>query len=473
MLPNILLVVLDTARADALEPYGAPPGATPAIADLARRGRALGGVHAPACWTLPSHAAMFTGLLPRATGILDLPEGSPLAAREVLAAHRDRFLPHVLRAHGYETRALSTNLWVTVDSGFGLGFDEFSYIGSGRQAHLDRTGLRDRVRWAREAVRAKTDDGAAAAGAMLRSWLDRQGSKPWFWFVNLVECHSPYLPPWPYDDLGPVDRLRAGEEARRHLTLSGIWKACAGGFDVAPAALERMRHLYARSVRLMDDWLRDLLAELDRRGMLEGTLVIVTSDHGENFGEGGLMGHAFSLDQRLLRVPLVIAGPGVADGDPGVVSLASLPRIIASALDFDVHPWADGLPPDGVAVAQFEPPAPADDPRWGPAFEEWGVDPEAAAERVGRPLIAATDGRRKLQRRGEREELFDLAADPLELAPRAVERADGEAIAPLRGALDHPAATATASTPPVAGTPQISADERADLERRMRLLGYM
>ena len=147
--------------------------------------------------------------------------------------------------------------------------------------------------------------------------------------MNLVECHSPYLPPWPYNDLGPIARLRAAEEARRHLTLSGIWKACAGNFDVAPGALERMRHLYARSVRLMDDWLRDLLADLDRRGILDRTLVIVTSDHGENFGEGGLMGHAFSLDQRLLHVPLVIAGPGAPADDPGIVSLAALPRMIA------------------------------------------------------------------------------------------------------------------------------------------------
>ncbi len=473
MLPNILLVVLDTARADAFEPYGAVAGATPAIADLARRGRALGGVHAPACWTLPSHASMFTGLLPRATGILDLPEGSPLAGREVLAANRDRVLPHVLRAHGYETRALSTNLWVTIESGFGLGFDEFRYIGTGRQAHLDRTGVRDRVRWAREALRAKADDGATAAAAELRRWLDERGSKPFFWFVNLVECHSPYLPPWPYDDLGPIDRLRAAEEARRHLTLSGIWKACAGAFDVADDALQRMRHLYARSVRLLDDWVRDLLGELDRRGLLDDTLVIVTSDHGENFGDGGLMGHAFSLDQRLLHVPLVIAGPGAPDADPGVVSLASLPRMIASALDSDAHPWADGLPPDGVAVAQFEPPAPAEDPRWEPAFADWGVDPAAAGERVGRPLIAATDGRRKLQRRGEREELFDLDADPLELAPRAPTEADREAVAPLRAALEHPAATASPAAAPVSAPPPISDAEREALERRMRLLGYM
>ena len=113
-------------------------------------------------------------------------------------------------------------------------------------------------------------------------------------------------------------------------------------------------------------------------------------------------------------------------------------------------------------MAQFEPPAPADDPRWPPAFEEWGVDPGAAAERVGRPLIAATDGRRKLQRRGEREELFDLVADPLELAPRAVGADDEGAVAALRAALDHPAATASRGP---------GAERRraaADLRRRAR-----
>ena len=73
MRPNVILLVLDTARADALEPYGAPAGSTPVIADLARRGSALGGVHASASWTLPSLSSIFTGMLPRAIGILDLP----------------------------------------------------------------------------------------------------------------------------------------------------------------------------------------------------------------------------------------------------------------------------------------------------------------------------------------------------------------------------------------------------------------
>ncbi len=472
MQPNVIMIVLDTARADALEPYGAAPGSSPAVADLARRGTAFESMHAAASWTLPSHAAMFTGMLPRASGILDLPEGSPLGARPILEAHADRALPEVLRRAGYHTGAVSTNLWITADSGFGPGFDEFEFVDTGRQGQMHREDLRGRLSWDREGVRARADDGAASAGKTLRAWLEDTDERPFFWFVNLVECHSPYLPPKPYNDLGAIDRLRAAEEARRYLTLEGMWKACAGGFDVPDGALERMRHLYAASVRLMDDWLADLLEALDRAGALEETLVIVTADHGENFGEGGFMGHCFSLDQRLIGVPFVIAGPG-APADPGVTSLAGLPRLIAETIGLDHHPWANGLPGAGFAAAQFEPPAPADDPRWNEAFDKWDVDRDAAIERVGQRLTVATDGRLKLQLRGEREELYDLKADPLELEPADPSSADQAALSALRQVIDQAASQQPAAPPVDAPQPEISDEERERLEDRMRLLGYM
>lgn len=471
--PNVLLIVLDTARADALEPYGAPRGSTPAIADLARRGSAFEAMHAAASWTLPSHAAMFTGLLPRATGILEIPDGSPLAAKPTLEAHADRTLPQVLRRAGYATGAVSTNLWVTPESGFAPGFDEFRFVDTGRQGQLHRSDLRGRLRWDREAVRAAADDGAGAAGEILRGWLEHRDNRPFFWFVNLVECHSPYLPPRPYNDLGALSRLRAAEEARRYLNLDSIWRACAGGLEVPAEALDRMRHLYARAVRLMDDWLADLLEGLDGAGALDETVVIVTSDHGENFGEGGLMGHCFSLDQRLIRVPFVAAGPGTPP-DCGATSLADLPRLVAGAIGLDEHPWG-ASPFDGVAVAQFEPPAPAGDARWQIAFDEWGLEAQEATERVARPLLAATDGRLKLLRRGEASELYDLAADPLESSPLANGSADAEAVARLRDALARPEATASAPPLPQTGdgVTEISDEERRKLEDRMRLLGYM
>ena len=472
MRPHVLCVVLDTARADALEPYGAPPGSTPTIADLAARGTALPEAFASACWTLPSHASMFTGLLPRAAGLARAPGGKPHGARPVLEGHRDRLLPEVLRRAGYRTAAVSSNLWITERSGFGTGFDEFIGVETGRQALLHRGDRRSRMRWALEGVRARADDGAAEAERVLGRMIDERPEQPCFWFVNLTECHSPYLPPRPYNDLPPLDRLRAAEEARRHLTLDAIWRACAGGFDVPDEALERMHHLYRRSVRALDDWLGRVLAHLEEAGILEDTLVIVTSDHGENFGEGGLLAHAFSLDDRLIRVPLVLAGPG-AEPRATPFSLAGLPRMVAEAVGLDEHPWSNGLPQD-VAVAQFDPPTDASDPRVREAVTRWGLG-EEAIPRITTPLTAVTDGRHKLLRAGSDHLLYELDADPLELGPRALDRAvptrENGSLAALWAGLEHPGVAATRDAPGAeTATPQ---DELAQIEDQMRLLGYM
>ena len=475
MRPNVIVLVLDTARADALEPYAAPAGSSPVIADLARRGTAFESAYATACWTLPSHASMFTGMLPRAAGVFDLPEGNPLGAGQVMARHADRMLPEILRRAGYSTAAVSTNLWVTELSGFGAGFDSFEFVDTGRQARMHREDVRSRLRWDAETARARVDDGAERALEALVRLADGPPSQPFFWFVNLVECHSPYLPPKPYNDLGPIDRLRAAEEARHYLTLGAIWKACVGAIHVPDDALERMRHLYARSVLMLDAWLGRLLEALDGRGLLDDTLILATSDHGENFGENGYMAHAFSLDDRLLHVPLIAAGPGAA-ADGGVVSLADLPRLISGAAGIESHPWGDARS-DGFAAAQFEPPAREEHPKWRPAFAEWGVDYDFAINRLARELTCVTDGRLKLQRRGTEEELYDLDADPLEEAPRSpVEHGDQAAVARMHERLEEierEDARADAAAAAPTDAPQISEEERRELEERMKLLGYM
>jgi arylsulfatase A-like enzyme len=457
---NVLLLVLDTARRDALEPFGAPAGASPAVAQLAARGVLAEQAHSAACWTLPSHAAMFTGLLPRAAGLARAPGRTPHSCRPVLEEQRDRLLPEVFRRAGYATAGVSANLWIGDTSGFDTGFDRWRSVDSGRQSGLHDPAPKARLRWALEAARAKVDDGAREARATVSSWIgDTQPGTPFFWFVNLNECHSPYLPPRPYSDVGLRGRLRAAEEAREYLTLEAIWRACAGGLEVPEEALERMRHLYARSVRQMDDWLADVLSLLDERGMLDETLVVVTADHGENFGESGLMAHAFSLDERLTHVPLVAAGPG-ADELTGLVSLADLPRALARAAGI-AHPWGPDLHA-GVAVAEFDPPTGPEDERVQRTVREWGVG-DAGLRVMTTPLTSATDGALKLVRRGASEELFDLAADPLERQP--LDSSDPRA-AELRAALDPR---------PVAVEPQAeaSAAELAEIEERMKLLGYM
>jgi arylsulfatase A-like enzyme len=240
-----------------------------------------------------------------------------------------------------------------------------------------------------------------------------------------------------------------------------------------------MRHLYARSIRYMDDWLGRLLERLDAAGVLDDTAVIVTSDHGENFGEGGLMAHAFSLDDRLIRVPLVASGPRTDRLAQTLTSLGRLPLLTADIAGITDHPWAaDDLGPHGVAVAQLNPPSTPDHERVALVREEWGLD-DAGVARLTTPFMGATDGRFKLIRRDGLEELVDLAADPMEVDPIPVAGAgaavDAAAALPhLREALDHPSASGgftleTAEEP----RPEPADEETQAIEERMRLLGYM
>lgn len=479
--PNILLIVLDTARADAFEPYGAPGGSSPVVADLAAAGSLAPRVRAPACWTLPSHLSLFTGLLPRAAGF---------EARGGMSAHRSYverltggMLPAALSAAGYDTLGLSTNLWISPITGFDRAFDEFEMVRGWRMERVSTPGLRTRARWYGDALRARVDDGAGEAATRLDRWVSRDRSAPFFCFVNLIECHSPYLPPRPFNPLGAGFRLLAAREARRHLNLDAIWRCAAGGPGVSGGALERMRSLYAASVRQLDDWLGRVLEMLERRGLLADTQVVVTSDHGENLGEDDLIGHAFSLDERLLRVPLVTAGPARLP-DAEITSLAGLPGWLAELAGLGEQRFP--APPSDVAVAQFDAPVGPGDPRVAEALARWGLEGTRAQEarkRLTTSFACAAENDLKLVRRRGREELFDLASDPLEQNPVVVgpgqERTHGSRLTPLREALDRAESGAAPDEPgPEASADgsqaePASAEERARLEEQMRLLGYL
>lgn len=474
--PNVLLIVFDTARQDAFSPYGAPASATPAVAQLGRRGFAHRRIYAPACWTVPSHGSMFSGLLPRSAGLAHIGGGTPADFRRAIADRQPRWLPAVLNLRGYSTAAVSANGWVHRSSGFDLGFERFRHVGGHRHNGLTNHSWRHRARWYLDALRAHLDDGAAMVEHQIHDWLAERDGRPFFWFVNLVECHSPYLPPRPFNRLPPGQRLRAAVDARRHLTLEGIWKASIDHFNVTEEALVRMRAGYTAAISQMDSWLARVLEALDAKGILEETEVMVTSDHGENLGEGAMLGHNFSLDDRLLRVPFVAAGP-LDLTLPRLASLAHVPNAIASAIGLEDHPWQADVLPANAAVAQFDAPGTMGDPKTEQAVLDWGLSREAR-ETLCTSFVAATDGRLKLVRRGVTEELFDLTVDPGEEAPLTVspdhEREHASALSGLRTALDD----AEAAELPNPGVLTISNDdvgseETAELEEQMRLLGYL
>jgi arylsulfatase A-like enzyme len=471
--PNIVLVVLDTARADAFEPYGAPVGFSPTIGELAARGQSAT-AFATASWTVPSHVSLLSGLLPYAAGLTNKYGFDRANFHAVLKMLRDRLLPEVLRTYGYTTAAVSANTWVSAASGFDTGFDTFRQVVG--QRYTDQRGgtRRDRLASAWQAFRADIDDGAGDVERLLHEWLGTRGRAPFFWFVNLVECHSPYQPPRPYNPLPPWGRMKAAEEAREHLTFAALTIASLRRSGAPPEALDRMRKLYAGAIRLMDDWLGRLVESLERAGVIDETIIVVTSDHGENFGEGGLMGHQFSLDDRLIRVPLVALGPNIAL--PGRnVSLAEIPRLLADAAGLPAHPWkGDDAPTGGVVVSELEPPAGPEHPVSLGVAKEYDLD-AATFERMTSGLTCATDGHHKLFRQAGREFVVDLSRDPLELSPVPVGAEQEAALADLlphmRAALDR--AAATTGYTPYPSDEDVDPADLAHMEAQLKLLGYL
>jgi arylsulfatase A-like enzyme len=467
--PNVIVIVFDTARADAFEPYGAPAGSSPVMADMATLGQSAA-TFATASWTVPSHISLFSGLLPYAARVTHDHGFVAANFRAMNLALRDRTLPEVLRTYGYVTSAVSCNTWVSQASGFDVGFDVFRQVVGSRYAQAGGGRLRNGAARALQALRAQVDDGAGEVERLLVDWLRTRGHAPFFWFVNLVECHSPYMPPHPHNPLPPWGRLLATVDASRHLTFAALAMSSLKRTGAPAAALARMRKLYAGAIRLMDDWLGRLLESLDRAGILDETVVIVTSDHGENFGEGGLMGHQYSLDDRLIRVPLVVTGPGMALPDR-IMTLAELPGLIAGAAGLGAHPWTHERPDPDIVVAELEPPAGPDHEISRAVAREHGLD-ATAFERMTTPLRCATDGRFKLVRQGDREMLVDVVADPLELTPLASDAQPPDALlSRLRAALDRSEANTLPAPPPQAA--ELAPEAVANMDAQLRLLGYI
>ena len=231
-----------------------------------------------------------------------------------------------------------------------------------------------------------------------------------------------------------------------------------------------MRRLYAGVGPLHGRLARAGARGARRARLLDDTLVIVTSDHGENLGEGGLVGHAFSLDDRLIRVPFVDGRP--ASPLDARARLADLPRVLADALGLDDHPWQ--RPRRGAAVSAGRPADPARRPARRPARSPPGAStrrPRGGSRRRSRRRATAAF---KLVRQGDdRVAATTCDADPLEAAPLATVPAGDEArVAALRTALDHPSVWAApeATHPARHGRPRRGRGARApDAHARLPL----
>jgi arylsulfatase A-like enzyme len=288
--PNIVLVVLDVVRADYT---GLHPGAnshTPALDRLAAASTNFVNSWATAPWTVPSHASIFTGALPSRHGCsmrnfqfdTDLPT-----------------LAGILGEAGYDTAAFFSNPWLS-DEATGMLRD----FAVRREAPLGGFMNRPSGTGGYQGGRAVLGD----AGEWLR---ERSSDQPFFLFVNFLEAHLPYDPPAEYRAQHLQD-LRDDDQ----VTIEWGFEFNAGLHPSEAVDWERVRRLYGGDVNTADRLLAGLLQLLERQGLSEDTILIVTSDHGENLGEHGLVEHQFSVHESLLSVPLVISAPGLLA--PGV-----------------------------------------------------------------------------------------------------------------------------------------------------------
>ncbi|GAB3675175.1 sulfatase [Halopiger thermotolerans] len=355
---NVLFVVLDTVRKDRLEPYGYDRATTPTLSRFAEDATVFESAVAPAPWTLPVHASLFTGLYPSQHGA---DQGSPYLDDDVTLAS-------ILSAAGYETACYSSNAWITPYTGLTDGFDaQDSFfevlpgdVFSGPLASVWQTindneylhELASKLVRVGAMAHSKLASGESADSKTpsvidrTRSFIDdSDGDEGWFAFVNLMDAHLPYYPPEEYREefapgVDPDDVCQNSKEFN------------SGARDIDDEEWDAIRGLYDAEIAHMDAELGRLFDWLRETGQWEETTVIVCADHGELHGEHDLYGHEFALYDELINVPLLVKHPSLeADRRDDLVELLDCYHTVLDALDVDPD---DAIDAEG-RVTPFDP----------------------------------------------------------------------------------------------------------------------
>lgn len=435
--PNVLVLLVDTLRADRLGAWGATPSPSRILDRLATQGLVFEQAIAQAPWTLPSVATLFTGLYPRWHGVVGRSwrHGTPPgAAPDADWAFLSDVLPTIATTAnraGISTIGVSANPLVSRENNLAHGFETFVEL-------RPRKGGEEG--WAR----------AEEVNLPFLAWVDRNPHRRFFAWLHYMETHDPYEPA-----LGtrPPDPPELNPEVRAGL-VRNLAEAIRKGKrpPLSDAELRYLRALYDGAITAWDSALDRLLAGLQARGILEHTIVIVTADHGEEFQEHGLLGHRKQLYDESIHVPLVIAGPGIAPGRRAdqVQGIDLFPTVAAR---LGVQP-PSGLPGRDVLAAG----TPSDRRAWSETRYGAGADGQDveldSLRTPQRKLIwtPTTDAHR----------LYDLSTDPGERTDRW---GDDSAGADFLRDLTERRATAPPPPPVGGGDP--------GLQEKLRKLGYL
>lgn len=453
--PNVLLIVLDTVRAQSLSLYGHERATSPELDRFARGGATFDNALTTASWTSPSHYSLMTGRFPHE---LITHWKAPLDGRFPTLAE-------ALGGRGYATAGFVANMeYAGYETGLARGFSHYEdypvslgelvLSSSLAQAVVNNQTLR--VLAGDHQILGRKD--APDVNAQFLGWLDGRQGRPFFAFLNYFDAHEVYLPPEPFDErfgsLAVRDESHVWHFKRRAKIPNKLKK------QMSPEQLEAEERAYDASIAYLDHHVGRLFEALRARGVLENTLVIVTSDHGEQFGEHGLFDHGNSLYRQLLHVPLVVVMPGRVPAGarvPGAVSLRDVPATVMHLLG-----PGGATPLPGSSLARH----------WSgtrpltaapvPPLAEFARVPREAVRRSGRTSLVSriaglvrqglgieskekrdvkvrmkslvAGGFHYIRNGDGREELYDFASDPDETRDLSAVR--GEQLARLRGSVD-------------------------------------
>ncbi len=301
--PNIILISIDTLRPDRMGVYGHRPmgrSTTPFLDELAGDGALFSNAVSTSSWTLPAHYSLMTGLPDQAHGMVNdrvpLPDGIPMLAE-------------ILRDEGYATAGYYSGSYLSPVFGFDKGFDVYTSCMPSRDAAGARrpgsgnSGDGPRTRFA--AHEMVTSETVSEQGlAFVKDWASRGSGKPFFLFLHYFDVHNDYLPPPPFDS-------RFGPPYHGWVNGRGVTSDSRYNEEMQPEDLDRLRALYDGEIAWVDSNIERLyrgIASLDA-DVIENTLIIVTSDHGEEFFEHGFSGHRKNLFQSSVSIPLLMVGP--------------------------------------------------------------------------------------------------------------------------------------------------------------------
>jgi arylsulfatase A-like enzyme len=307
--PHVILISIDTLRADHVGCYGYDRPTTPAIDALALESIRFENAISQAGWTLPSHMSLMTSLMPSQHGVTQERALNPAIVT----------LAESLQNAGYTTAGFASWIYVSENYGFGQGFDEYRTLVDTRR--LDVAG----------------GGGAFPAGRVVdavQGWLSRRGDDPVFLFVHLFDPHMDYVPPGEYAEMfaeaDPPSIDGRYETLKRY--IRGLNESPA---SLSPRELHHVESLYDGEIRYVDSQIEELLASLDASLGLGNCHLILLSDHGEEFMDhGSIEGHGWTLYEEVVHVPLLWRLPAKARGGGTVAAPVGLIDVAPTLLDY-------------------------------------------------------------------------------------------------------------------------------------------